>query len=59
MTELEIPEGKSLVLIPDHVMEALGGFDFIESLSNAVAGVEWPVIIAGPKELLDQIRMLP
>lgn len=59
MSEIEIPEGKTLILIPDDVMHGLGGHEFVADLSNALAGVEWPVIVCGPKELLDQIRTLP
>lgn len=59
MSEIEIPEGKNLILIPDDVLERLGGGDFINSLMDAMAAIEWPVVVTGPKELLDQIRTLP
>lgn len=49
-------QGRSLILIPDHVAEGLGGDQFLEQLFNAFAAYDGPVVLRGPKELLDQIR---
>lgn len=63
MAEIEIPKDTRLLLIPDDVLEALTAiepeFSFLDELiAHFATHTLGPVVISGPKDLLDQIRVI-